>query len=172
MSIVVIMPMIISFEGTALSTYTSSDSVTGIQAKLTIGNTTNNDRKNYLIFTISDIVSMLILFISGYIGVISIKLPLKICKKIIRLWILSDMLSLLKISLMNSPVLRLFKWNLELILILCTKELFKLKLCIIIMGILVSFWIMMIKLKRFKRNIRFWNRLMAILITWLSWKKN
>ena len=63
MSIVVIMPMIISFEGTALSTYTSSDSVTGIQAKLTIGNTTNNDRKNYLIFTISDIVSMLILFI-------------------------------------------------------------------------------------------------------------
>ena len=63
MSIAVIMPMVVSYEGTALSTYTSSDSITGVQAKLTIGNISNGGRKEYLIVTISDIVSMLILFL-------------------------------------------------------------------------------------------------------------
>lgn len=63
MSTVVVMPMIVSYEGTALSTYTSSESVTGTQARLTIGNISNGDRKNYLILTISDILSMLILFV-------------------------------------------------------------------------------------------------------------
>ena len=45
MSLAVIMPMVISYEGTALSAYTSSDSITGVEAKLTIGNISNGGRK-------------------------------------------------------------------------------------------------------------------------------
>ena len=63
MSLIVIMPMIVSYDGTALSTYTSSDSITGIQAKLTIGNISNGGKRDYLIVTIADIASMLVLFI-------------------------------------------------------------------------------------------------------------
>lgn len=63
MSMVVIMPMIVSYEGTALADYTSSDSVTGVEAKLTIGNISSGGRKEYLIVTIADLLSMLILFL-------------------------------------------------------------------------------------------------------------
>jgi len=63
MSITVIMPMVVSYGGIALSDYTASDSITGVEAKLTIGNISNGARKDYLIVTIADLVSMLIFFI-------------------------------------------------------------------------------------------------------------
>lgn len=56
------MPMIISYSGTGLSAYTSSESFTSYQARLTLGNISNGGRYEYLIVTIADVLSMLILF--------------------------------------------------------------------------------------------------------------
>jgi hypothetical protein len=63
MSVVVIMPMVVSYGGSGLSKYTASASITSTEARLTLGNISEGDQRTYLIVTIADLLSMLILLL-------------------------------------------------------------------------------------------------------------
>lgn len=60
-SAVLIFPLMVNYQGSGLDSYTSQSFTTTL-ARLTIGNISNGDREDYLIITISDIISVLILF--------------------------------------------------------------------------------------------------------------
>jgi len=63
MSAILIFPLVTSYKGSGLSKYTSSSSFTMTLAKFTLGNIANGDQQAYLIITISDILTMLVLFL-------------------------------------------------------------------------------------------------------------
>ena len=62
MSAVLIFALIESYHGTGLSKYTSSSSFSITLAKFSLGHIENGDKQTYLIITVCDIISMLILF--------------------------------------------------------------------------------------------------------------
>jgi len=56
-------PLINNYQGNGLAKYAASQSYTMTLARFTIGNISNGNLSDYLIVTISDIMSMLVLFI-------------------------------------------------------------------------------------------------------------
>lgn len=63
MSAILIFPLVTSYKDTGLDTYNQSSSFTMLLAKFTLGNINSGDQRTYLIITIADILSMLVLFI-------------------------------------------------------------------------------------------------------------
>jgi neutral trehalase len=63
MSAILILPLINNYQGSGLAKYTVSSSFTMSIARFTIGNISNGNRSDYLIITISDVLTMLVLFI-------------------------------------------------------------------------------------------------------------
>ena len=60
LSAIMILPLYVNYNGTGLSEYKESFSLT--QAKFTIGNLTEEDRKTYILLSAADFLSMIILF--------------------------------------------------------------------------------------------------------------
>lgn len=60
LSAIMILPLYINYNGTGLVNYTDSFSLT--QAKFTIGNLTEEDRKTYIMISAADFLAMIILF--------------------------------------------------------------------------------------------------------------
>jgi len=63
MSVILMFPLVTNFQGTGLSSYSTSGSFTITLAKFTLGNLSNASFQDYLIVTISDVLSMVVLFI-------------------------------------------------------------------------------------------------------------
>jgi ABC-type Mn2+/Zn2+ transport system permease subunit len=63
MSVILIFPLATNFKGSGLSQYTASGSFTIMLAKFTLGNLSNASRQDYLIITVTDVLSMVVLLV-------------------------------------------------------------------------------------------------------------
>jgi hypothetical protein len=62
-SVVLIFPMVLQYNGTGLETYTKTPSFTMTLARFTLGNLSEGDRQSYMIVTFADVITLLIMII-------------------------------------------------------------------------------------------------------------
>jgi hypothetical protein len=63
MSVVVIFPLVYQYRGSGLSNYTKSKDFSMTLARFSLGNITYGDRQGYLIVTVADVITFLIMVI-------------------------------------------------------------------------------------------------------------